>query len=332
MASRHYDSRAYILGEASQQFHSLKVINEGKFSVSAVGSQRNGPSVFVKCFYGEGGLKRGLAEHSAMLRAWRYSTSVEVFNVPEPFDFFPINGHGGILHAELIKMNRGDLWFKWFANFRSLKNIGLWRTASWLSCFHGLETLSAETETLMDLVDSEAICEEIESAKLRTDVLGRKWPNTSTLFRDRFESFRSFSVSCGLIHNDFTPSNTFIGLKTAVGFDFTLEEQGPIYRDVANFLVSLLWVSRPLIGPFPLGSLLSDKAAFISAYGETAKSLDSKILDLFIVESLIDKRRHLEMKREGSSVRGKIRTSTRHIEMIDQLLPVFVCSMSKEMT
>lgn len=311
-----------------KEFSGFKVVSTGPSRLSAIGPDSEGQWLFIKYFYGDAGYKQGLMEYRALQCVRTLMQCSTMCSVPEPYSIKKTAAGGGILQAEFINMRRGDLWFKWFSRIGPLKRRGLSNVARWISNFHSIE--AQKTKKFGELTDYKDI---LECMNQKIDRYGQSFNAQNYVFQEFLEiieDLKDREVYHGILHGDFTSSNIFIGWEETVGFDFTLSVIGPVYRDIAKFLMALVWPIRPVYGRYNFEVFLRDRDVFCSSYEKSGIILDRKLLDFYLVESMLEKMLSLESRSAKVGYRKRVgKSSERHIRLLFGTMCDVVTNASK---
>lgn len=291
-------------------FRNVHIVADKQAIFAAVGRNVEGRDVFIKGFYGKTGYSQGVMEYNALKRVSSIMPTGAKFAVPEAYCLNRMPDGGGLIQAQLIKINRGDKWFKYFSNIGFLRSHALSNVARWLSQFHQIE--QKQEKKFSEIVDLDAFLDNnsifLGCARFGTDD-----------FLSRFSALKDKKVARSLLHTDLTPSNMFIDYNKVVVFDFALNTEGAIYRDISKFLVSLIWLSRPLFGKYNYRHFRNDISLFCSGYEEGGPLLDTSILSFYLIEAIAEKIKAVE-KRSNAVQRSKQKASAkRHSDLLLQL-------------
>lgn len=310
MTHQTVSSRPQRLEDLLADFRNVHIVADKGAVFAAVGRNVEGRDVFIKGFYGKAGYSQSVMEYNALKRVSSVMPIDASFAVPDAYCLNRTPDGGGLIQAQLITINRGDTWFKYFANIGFLRSHALSNVARWLSQFHQIEP--KQERCFSEIVDLDAF--------LHTNPIFMGCARFGTEdFLARFSALKDRKVARSLLHTDLTPSNMFIKYNKVVVFDFALNTEGALYRDISKFLVALVWLSRPLFGAYRYRHFLNDINLFCSGYEEGGQPLDRSVLSFYLIEAMAEKIKAVE-KRSTAVQRGKQKASAkRHIDLLLQL-------------
>lgn len=203
-----------------KEIHSYSIIHKWKNNavVSLKASHENGTPVFVKCFLNEAhGYANAVNYYEKLSHYHKALGGALQLSCPKPIDLNVKKHVGGAIVSEWIAMPRGDAYFKLTMPCEPLRKAGLKQAARWLAAFH----TAGMTFNPRPNGSSPA------RALIADSPAGNQNEHGDHLIKRR-------------LHGDFSPSNIFMNLRNAVGFDFVAEE-GPTSLDIAKFVTATAW-------------------------------------------------------------------------------------------
>ena len=250
----------------------------------------DGRRVFLKCVDTKQGYERLKGEFNAAMSYLGRMSRSPSYSVPRPVECAEFPGGKGALVVEYVGLPRGDRWFKWFADIPPLRHAGLRRAAWWLAQFH--QAGSRGEVAIEDTVDlarhKEAFLTFAAKRSALTDRVTNAIDELCSLEAADTGTEKLLTHVCQL-HDDYIPANIFLTRKQVIGYDFTGTVVGVPYEDIARFLVTLVWLSRPVIRPYRPTLFARDREVFLSAYGDRQTSQSRKLLDIYVLHEVVSK-------------------------------------------